>query len=222
MCKKDIIKAQEFTAADIGTLRTRKGANGEFLFCLADVCKCLGIANTSQARQRLDARGVITTYTPTYNQHGAEVIQELLFINEPNFYRCIFQSRKEKAVKFQNWIFEVVLPALRKTGFYATQFTPQAKAQPAPFKTVTAIAQELGMDAHILNLHLLGQGIIKKVPSGYNVARNFKKYAMRSWFYGRAGRRSYLLYNQEGQALIKELAKNNWTIKGRGAIYGTF
>ena len=42
----------------------------------------------------------------------------MLFINEPNLYRCIFQSRKPAARKFQDWVFDEVLPALRKEGGY--------------------------------------------------------------------------------------------------------
>ncbi|HFC3985278.1 TPA: Bro-N domain-containing protein [Neisseria gonorrhoeae] len=52
--------------------------------------------------------------------------QELLFINEPNLYRVIFRSRKAEAVKFQDWIFEEVIPQIRKTGGY--QITPKTTA----------------------------------------------------------------------------------------------
>lgn len=41
------------------------------------------------------------------------------FINEPNLYRLIFQSRKATAEQFQNWVFEEVLPSIRKTGGYS-------------------------------------------------------------------------------------------------------
>lgn len=42
----------------------------------------------------------------------------MLFINEPNLYRCIFQSRKKEAELFQNWVVEEVLPSIRKLGGY--------------------------------------------------------------------------------------------------------
>lgn len=42
----------------------------------------------------------------------------MLFIDEPNLYRCIFQSRKKEAEAFQDWVVEEVLPAIRKTGGY--------------------------------------------------------------------------------------------------------
>ena len=42
----------------------------------------------------------------------------MTFIGEPNLYRCIFMSRKDSAKRFQDWVVEVVLPQIRKTGGY--------------------------------------------------------------------------------------------------------
>lgn len=42
----------------------------------------------------------------------------MIFIDEPNLYRCIFQSRKKEAQLFQDWVAEEVLPAIRKSGGY--------------------------------------------------------------------------------------------------------
>ena len=42
----------------------------------------------------------------------------MYFVTEPDLYRCIFQSRKPAARKFQDWVFDEVLPALRKEGGY--------------------------------------------------------------------------------------------------------
>lgn len=40
------------------------------------------------------------------------------FINEANLYKCIFQSRKDCAEKFQDWVCDEVLPSIRKNGGY--------------------------------------------------------------------------------------------------------
>lgn len=106
-----------FENARFGQVRTAQGASGEPLFCLADVCKVLGL-QTNKVKQRINSRGWNTIPTPTYNQHGALVMQEMNFIDEPNLYRCIFQSRKEEAEQFQNWVCEEVLPAIRQSGGY--------------------------------------------------------------------------------------------------------
>ena len=110
-----------FENARFGQIRTAQGASGEPLFCLADVCKVL-VLQTNKVKQRINSRGWNTIPTPTYNQHGTLVMQEMNFIDEPNLYRCIFQSRKEEAELFQDWVCEEVLPAIRQSGGYvATQ-----------------------------------------------------------------------------------------------------
>lgn len=53
-------------------------------------------------------------YTPSGEQN-------MIIISEPAVYRLIMRSTKEEAVKFQEWIFEEVLPTIRKTGEYKLQ-----------------------------------------------------------------------------------------------------
>lgn len=106
-----------FSNTEFGSIRTA-GTKDEPLFCLVDVCRALGLENVQRVKQRLDEGGVLLVHTPTYNQHGALVMQNQLFVNEPNFYKCVFQSRKPDATKFQNWVYYEVLPAIRKTGKY--------------------------------------------------------------------------------------------------------
>lgn len=107
-----------FENAQFGQIRTSVAENGEPLFCLADVCRVLDLSNPRDVKRRLNQRGVCTNDTPTYNQHGALVIQQLNFITEPNLYKCIFQSRKKEAEQFQDWVCGEVLPSIRKSGGY--------------------------------------------------------------------------------------------------------
>lgn len=113
---KEAIKI--FENAQFGQIRTSLTESGEPLFCLVDVCKALGLTNPRQVKTTLSARGVITNDTPTYNQHGALVMQQMNFITEPNLYKCIFQSRKKEAEQFQDWVCGEVLPSIRKSGGY--------------------------------------------------------------------------------------------------------
>ena len=109
---------QIFENAQFGQLRINVDADGDPWFCLVDVCKALDLSNPRDTKRRLQTRGVCTTDTPTYNQYGAMVMQQLNFINEPNFYKCIFQSRKKEAEAFQDWVCGEVLPSIRKNGGY--------------------------------------------------------------------------------------------------------
>jgi prophage antirepressor-like protein len=83
-------------------------------FCLKDVCDILDIKNPSDLiAKSLDSEGIDKIYTPT-----SSGVQEMWFINEPNLYRVIFRSNKKEAKKFQDWVFNEVLPSIRKNGIY--------------------------------------------------------------------------------------------------------
>lgn len=102
-------------------VRVITDSNQEHWFCGKDVCDILGYTNDSKAlKDHCKEKGVTKRYSPT--QGGK---QELTFINEPNLYRLIIKSRKPEAEKFEAWVFEEVLPQIRKTGKYALQKTEQ-------------------------------------------------------------------------------------------------
>jgi anti-repressor protein len=111
-----------FKNEKFGEIRTILADDNPY-FCLVDVCRILEIKNSRDCKERLNEDGVITTdgvVKTGVKSDGTvyEQIGELNFINEPNLYKCIFQSQKPEAKKFQNWIFEEVIPEIRKTGNY--------------------------------------------------------------------------------------------------------
>ena len=83
-------------------------------FNLNDVCVILGLSNPSQVKTRLKGDGVIIN--EVIDNLGRK--QKSNFINEVNLYKCIFQSRKEEAEQFTDWVASDVLPTIRKTGKY--------------------------------------------------------------------------------------------------------
>ena len=87
--------------------------NGEPYFSLRDICCILDINNQTTLKKRLDLKGVVSTDLLT---NGGK--QTVDFINEKNLYICIFKSKKPEAEKFRDWVFEDVLPTIRKTGKY--------------------------------------------------------------------------------------------------------
>ena len=118
-CKMNDV--QIFNSPMFGDLRVVRDEKGELLFCLKDVCNSLELQVT-KVKDRL------TPYIPTIKvgvvtgkkSDGSDSIQyiDMYFVTEPDLYRCIFQSRKSSARKFQDWVFDEVLPALRKDGGY--------------------------------------------------------------------------------------------------------
>lgn len=82
-------------------------------FCLSDVCRILEVDRSSNLVKSLDKKG--WSKKPTLTDGGN---QDLVFISEPNLYRVIFRSNKTEAKQFQNWVFNDVLPSIRKNGYY--------------------------------------------------------------------------------------------------------
>lgn len=82
-------------------------------FVARDVAEALGYKKTENAVLRYCKdtlkRGTLT----------AGGIQQLTVIEEPDVYALIFGSKLESAQKFKRWVFEEVLPSIRKQGFYA-------------------------------------------------------------------------------------------------------
>ena len=90
----------------------QKTLEGEPWFVAADVCRALGLGNSSDAIRKLDAD----------EKDGVDLIdpigrkQNTAIINEPGLYTLVLGSRKAEAKAFKRWITHEVIPAIRKTG----------------------------------------------------------------------------------------------------------
>ena len=128
-CKMNDV--QIFNSPMFGDLRVVRDEKGELLFCLKDVCDSLELRVNDVIKRtgcHPDTIGVsneiISHGTPT----GISKEVEMYFVTEPDLYRVIFQSRKSSARKFQDWVFEEVLPTLRKEGSYSMTQSKQPLA----------------------------------------------------------------------------------------------
>ena len=139
--------------------------DGEPLFCLKDVAEILEIQNTKQSRFNLKEDGVHKMYLT--DKLGRE--QEATFINEPNLYRVIFRSNKQEAVKFQDWIFEKVIPQIRKTGSYAIE-QAQAAALPPSHKYALDVNEVLKLADLPLATYLYH--LIRFYARAYGISRS--------------------------------------------------
>lgn len=106
---------QIFNNQEFGDIRAFQD-NGQPWFCLTDVCKVLGLEQPSRVKERLNLDGV--TSSKVIDSLGRD--QQANFINESNLYKVIFQSRKQEAEKFTEWVTSDVLPTIRRNGMYAT------------------------------------------------------------------------------------------------------
>jgi prophage antirepressor-like protein len=103
---------QVFNNPQFGDIRTVGNAENP-MFCLADVCKVLGLS-AKGVNQRLTDE-VISNY-PITDSLGRK--QQALFVNEDGLYDVILDSRKPEARQFRKWVTSEVLPSIRKTGGY--------------------------------------------------------------------------------------------------------
>ncbi len=107
-----------FQSPEFGQVRTVV-KDGEVLFAATDVAKCLGYANPQQAvRQHCKEQGVTKISTPTENQYGTTVMQEMKFITKGNVIRLVANSTLPQAEKIESWIFDEVIPSVLETGGY--------------------------------------------------------------------------------------------------------
>jgi len=100
--------------AEFGKVRIVRDGD-RFLFAARDVAKALGYKRPADAvKQHCKGVGVL----PTPSAGG---VQETKFIPEGDVYRLIIRSKLPSAQRFEKWVFDEVLPAIRRNGGYMTE-----------------------------------------------------------------------------------------------------
>lgn len=117
-------QVQLFSHPELGELKATV-KNGEPWFLAGDVCRVLGIKNSSKAVSDIESKfknaglkGLYSSYALIKTAGGQ---QKATIINEQILYELIFNSRKQKAVLFRAWVTGEVLPSIRKHGFYRAE-----------------------------------------------------------------------------------------------------
>ena len=119
MNQMEIFKNPEF-----GSVRVIE-ENGKYLFCGVDVAKALGYTKPQNAIDRHCPHALklgIGVHTGK-KADGTPAVQmvEMLFIPEGDVYRLIVHSKLPSAERFERWVFDEVLPSIRKHGAYMTK-----------------------------------------------------------------------------------------------------
>lgn len=100
--------------------------DGKEYFPATDVAKVLGYSDPHKAvKQHTKEDG--WAICPVIDSLGRT--QEKKFLNEGNLYRLIVKSKLPQAEQFEKWVFEEVLPMIRKHGAYMTPHTINALLQ---------------------------------------------------------------------------------------------
>ena len=204
---------QIFNNPVFGEVRTTLSASNEPLFCLADVCKALDISNVSQCKSRLKQPGVTTNEVGVVTgkkADGTDAIQYVAmnFITEPNLYKCIFQSRRPDAEKFQDWVCDDVLPSIRKTGGYIA--TDSTMTDDEIMARALIVAQDYGVSAKYFNKQLELLHIQHKVNGQWIL---YAPYLSQGYVHAKP----VDIIRSDGRHETK--LNTEWTQKGRNFIY---
>ena len=111
MNQMEIFKNPEF-----GSIRVIE-ENGKYLFCGLDIAVSLGYSNPRDALSR-HCRCVVKRDVPHPQSSDRKI--SMTFIPEGDVYRLIVHSRLPGAERFEKWVFDEVLPTIRRTGGYMT------------------------------------------------------------------------------------------------------
>ena len=106
-------KIEIFSNSEFGNIRTAV-ENDKCVFCGSDVAAALGYSKPANAVAKY-CKGVTVLMTPS---NGGP--QKTKFISEGDVYRLIAHSKLPAAERFETWVFDEVLPSIRKRGIYAT------------------------------------------------------------------------------------------------------
>ena len=112
---KDI---QIFNNPEFGELRTIEEGD-KIYFVASDAAKMLGYKRPADA-VTAHCKGSVKRRLPT---NGGT--QEMKVIPEGDLYRLIANSELPSAERFESWVFDEVLPAIRKTGGYHVPQSPE-------------------------------------------------------------------------------------------------
>jgi anti-repressor protein len=106
----------------------------------SDVAKALGYRNAPDA-----IRSLRPEQTRTHSVRTSAGPRQATILSESGLYRLVMRSGRPDAERFQDWVTDEVLPAIRKTGSYSV-----AKAEPEvaldlrnPLHQAKALAQTL-------------------------------------------------------------------------------
>lgn len=131
---------QVFNNTEFGNIRSME-IGGEPWFVGKDVAAALGYRDTSDAlKKHVDTDDKLSRQFADSGQN-----RTMYIINESGLYSLIIGSKLDGAKRFKRWVTSEVLPAIRKTGAYATD------SKAAEIKMRELRVKEMNAQARLLN-----------------------------------------------------------------------
>ena len=118
-----------FKNEELGIEITSYLDNHQNVFFLGkDVATILGYSDTKEALKRhVSEENKMIRFVKVNCRGRVSRPQHYTIINEPGFYELVFGSKFEFAKKFRQWVFNTVLPSIRKFGYYKLFDNPNNK-----------------------------------------------------------------------------------------------
>lgn len=140
-----------FRNSELGDIRVVTRENG-YWFVARDVAACIGYSDASKMCElcRDGDKYTVTKLEASGVEESNKHVKSLILVSEPGLYRIFAKSNKPKCEPFEKWVFEDVLPSIRKRGVYAKpsageSMTPEelmAKAVLAAQDTIARLQRE--------------------------------------------------------------------------------
>lgn len=149
---------QVFNNTEFGEIRSMT-IDGEPYFVGKDIAEALGYAK---------ARNAIATHVDDEDKKDAPIqgdlggTQKMTIINESGMYSLIMSSKLEGAKRFKRWVTSEILPAIRKTGAFATDSAAaELKARELRVKEMNAQARLINAETRRLLILQKEKGLSK-------------------------------------------------------------
>lgn len=128
-----------FRSEEFGDIRTAD-IEGKIYFCGSDVAKALGYQRPNNA-VTMHCRSTLKRGTP----HPQSIDKEMnvIFIPEGDVYRLVVHSKLPNAERFESWIFDEVIPCIRKNGSYGMLRKQETTPDPNLYLEAAKIALAL-------------------------------------------------------------------------------
>ena len=187
------------TSEDFGSVRIIEH-NGEVLWCAYDVAKALGYARPNDAI-KAHCRATVKRRTPISGK-----IQEINYIPESDVYRLICRSKMPKAMEFEKWVFEDVVPTAVRNQQKTEQLTLETTEYHYFDKTLYGEPVLTAADVE----HFTGVGT-------FQTEYYLKRYAAKNTDYAIIGGKSLVQYKEENPG-VNKLASAVFVIMKSGFV----
>ena len=148
---------QTFQNLEFGEIRSMT-IDGEPYFVGKDVAAALGYSNPRDAiSKHVDDEDKLTHQISASGQN-----RTMYIINESGMYSLILSSKLEGAKRFKRWVTSEILPAIRKTGAFATDSAAaELKARELRVKEMNAQARLINAETRRLLILQKEKGLSK-------------------------------------------------------------